>query len=359
MTSKDISALWVKYGGRTGRFLATFLDNARVFKRGKMPRRGPLVVVFNAGGECDAKCSFCDWWKEPHRGGGELSTEERKRIIRDLGASGVWLLSFCIAEPLLMGDLEDLILEARKSGMLVNISTNGSRLEEKAGMISDSGVRIVTVSIDSHDAGIHDGMRGYPGLFGKVEKGISRLKRARKGRRPWIIARHLVNGKTYFDIDKFIERWENEVDEIVMKPMRTTPDGLYHVPEDMRVKPGDGTRFREYFSGVLRRFPGVDNAYHRRIPDYLFGTPVDGDHCFAGTFFADVGRSGEIYPCVERGEVLGSLTDKSFMDIWKSQNMAGFRRDFREKRKCRDCWGDRFMQGLMVQGVLKLTGGMD
>ena len=355
---KDLSGLWIKYGGGVGRFLATFRDNARVFARGTVPQRGPLAVVFNASGECDAKCSFCDWWKKPRQGDRELSTEERKRIIRDLGSSGVWFLSFCIAEPLLMDDLEELILEARKSGMLVNISTNGSKLEEKAGMIVGSGVRMVTVSIDSHDAAVHDGLRGFPGLFEKVEKGVRKLKRIRKGRRPWIIARYLISGRNCFDIDKFIERWGSEVDEIVMKPIRTTPDGLYHVPEEMRVNPGDENRFREYFSGILKRFPGINNAYHRKIPDHLFGASASGDHCFAGTFFADVGQAGELYPCIEQGEVLGNLTKESFMGIWRSQQTADFRRNFRKMRKCRDCWGDKFLSGLMVQKVLKLTGGL-
>ncbi|MFC1549132.1 radical SAM protein, partial [Candidatus Omnitrophota bacterium] len=289
----------------------------------------------------------------------ELSTEGKLSIIRDIGRSGVWLLSFCIAEPLLMDDLGDLIGEAKKQKMLVNISTNGSKLEECSEMLCAEGVDIITVSIDSHDPAVHDDMRGFPGLFDKAEKGIERIKTLRKGKRPWIVVRHLVNGRTYFEIDKFLEYWRDKGDEVVMKPVTTTPDGMYHVPENMFAKPGDEEKFRAYYKDILEKYTEIDNPYHRAIPDYIFGADDRKEYyCFAGTFFADIDQEGNLYSCIESGERFGSLREEDFIKIWGSDRMGRFRQDFKASKKCTGCWGDRFLAGIQVQRVLEQTGGL-
>ena len=359
MQIKGLGDLWVEYGRNIRRLLPTFLDNRRVFTRLEKPRRGPLAAVFNMSSVCDARCVFCDYWKRDTTEERELSTEDKVRVIEQLSVSGVWLVSFCSAEPLLSDDLALLIKEAGKRKMLVNISTNGSMLEEKAEMLVDLGVDTVTVSIDSHDPHVHDSLRGYPGLFDRAEKGIARLRSLRGRRRPRLTARHLLNGRNCFALEEFVRYWAPKVDRIILKPVYASGDGVFHIPEDLKLRPEDEREFRKYFNDFLLRYPELDTQYHRIVPDQLFSLSCGFEwYCFAGTFFTDLDRQGNVCPCTELGLKFGNVLEKGFLDVWRSASLQDFRRELKEKKKCPSCWGDKFSAGIKVQDVLKLTGAL-
>lgn len=357
---KNTAKLWSKYGSHAGRFFNTFLDNRRVFRKGSRPGKGPLVLIFNASPVCDARCSFCEYWK---RSGDDscpaATTEERAEIVKQAGEAGVWLLSFCAAEPLLMTDIENLIALAKSSGMLVNISTNGSRLKEKARMLCELDVDMVTISIDSHVASEHDSLRGYPGLYSRIEDGVEQLRRLRSKRKPWICVRHLLSGRNAFALAEMVDAWHQRCDEILLKVISSTSDGIYKVPPEFAFDPGRMSDFREYFSYVLKKYPELDNGYHRNIPDHIAGVlPQDRYFCMAGSFFGDIDQKGDLYACIEQGESMGNVIDSGLLELWASDKMVGFRKDLKGKRRCQGCWADRFRQGVMVHKVLNLLGGI-
>lgn len=291
--------------------------------------------------------------------GAGLSTNDRLKVIRSAAACGVWMFSFCGAEPLLVDDLDALIGEAKSLGMLVNVSTNGSRLEEKADMLVRLGVDTVAVSIDSHEGAVHDSSRDFSGLFERLSRGIDKLRLSRRGKSPWIAARHLVSGRNYFAIRDFVRYWTGKVDEVVLKPVFCSKDGLFTIPADMRVDPAKEKEFREYFAKVLKEFPQLNTSYHRLIPDYLHGKcPERVFRCFAGTFFADIDCEGNLSPCTEYGFKAGNVPEKGLLDVWASGGMKDFRKTIRENKKCAACWGDKFASGIMVERALRLMGGV-
>jgi MoaA/NifB/PqqE/SkfB family radical SAM enzyme len=339
--------------------MATFMDNRGVYLTNSYPKRGPLAVVFNLSPSCDAKCDFCEYWKKGGSPGAGLSTEDRLKVVRSAAACGVWMFSFCSAEPLLIDDLDVLIGEAKDSGMLVNVSTNGSRLEEKADMLARLGVDTVAVSIDSHVGAAHDSSRNFIGLFERLSRGIDKLRSSRKGKRPWIAARHLVSGRNYFEIRDLVRHWTGKVDEIVLKPVFRSQDGIFTIPQDMRVDPAKEKEFREYFANVLKEYPALNTPYHRLIPDYLYGKdPERVFRCFAGTFFADVDCGGNLSPCTEYGFKAGNVLEQGLLGVWASDGMKSFRKTIRENKKCAACWGDKFASGLMVERALRFMGGI-
>lgn len=357
---KNMMKLWSKYGSHTGRFISTFMDNRRVFQKGGRPKRGPLVLIFNASPVCNARCSFCKYWKKSGEDYLRASTsEERAKIVKQAGAAGVWLLSFCAAEPLLMDDIEDLIALAKRAGMLVNISTNGSRLKEKARMLCDLGVDMVTISIDSHIASEHDDLRGYPGLYSKIEEGVEQLREIRSKGKPWICVRHLLSGKNAFNVAEMVNAWRSRCDEMLFKVISSTNDGTYTVPPEFAFDPERISDFREYFFQVLKKYPELDNEYHRNIPDHIAGTlPQDRYFCMAGSFFGDIDQKGDLYACIEQGESMGTVLDGGMMELWASEKMNSFRKNLKENRRCQACWADRFRQGVIVQKVLNVLGGV-
>ncbi|MDD4013440.1 MAG: radical SAM protein [Candidatus Omnitrophica bacterium] len=358
-SSMDIAGLYAKFGKNLPRFFMTFLDNRRVFLTNATPRRGPLAVVYNLSAKCDAKCPFCGYWRAGQEHGTELSFSEKSELIRGLAKAGVWLLSFCGAEPLLVEEIDALMHLAKSSGMLVNISTNGSRLFEKTSSILRSGVDSVTVSVDSHTRAVHDRLRNSPGLFEALSIGIDGLKCSRKGKSPWLAARCLVSRENWFSLREYVEHWSGRVDEIVFKPVCSSSDGMFLIPPEMAPDPERKAEFIAYFADILRDHPKLDTPYHRHLAEYLFGNcPGAQTYCFAGTFFADIDREGYLHPCTEYGSKLGNVIREGFLGVWSSPEARKFRSNIRKLKKCSSCWGDKFSSGIMVERVLKLTGGI-
>ncbi len=125
------------------RIARTSFDNTLVYLFNKKPSRGPLFVAWTVTYRCNAQCSFCDTHELGRALHRDLDTEEALKLIRQIGAAGVWHLSLTGGEPLIRQDLEQLIRESKRVGLIVNINTNGSLLAKKAEMLVDAGVDII------------------------------------------------------------------------------------------------------------------------------------------------------------------------------------------------------------------------
>ncbi|RKY41988.1 MAG: hypothetical protein DRP85_04285 [Candidatus Makaraimicrobium thalassicum] len=339
-----------------GRLLFTLLDNRRVYSAAGKAARGPLAVVWDTNAVCNARCRFCDYWRKHNFvSGKELSAKEKLRIIKMLGEAGVCFLSICSGEPLLSGDLGILIQEAKKSGMLVNISTNGSLLFDKAEMLIDKGVDFITVSIDSHDPRVHDRIRGYDGLFENAERGLERIRELRRGKTPHVEVRCLISRMNAYHLEQFFDYWSEKADSIVFKPIYENAANFFSMPGDMRIRKEDEGKFRNYYDIFLSKHKDLNTLYHREIPDFFFDKErlKKRYSCFAGSFFGHIDFEGNLYPCremdVPRGDKsLGNLKETAFLDLWNSEK-AGKTRDFLKTGPRCDCWMDKFIFNNYIQ----------
>ncbi len=106
----------------------------------------------------------------------DLSTEECLSVIDQLADAGLMVLAFSGGEPLIRDDWHRLASHAKSRGLVVNIGTNGSLIDErKADKMKNIGVNSVTVSMDSHRAALHDKFRRFEGLFEHAVRAIRML----------------------------------------------------------------------------------------------------------------------------------------------------------------------------------------
>jgi len=287
-----------------------------------------------------------------------LSTKEKIGIIKQLGRAGVWLLSFCSGEPLLSNDLEVLIKNAKKEGMLVNISTNGSLLEQKAEMLVNSGVDFIIVSVDSYNHKLHDEIRGFKGLFESINKGIEKIKHLRKNKRPYIEIRCLVNKINAFQLNEFVDYWKGRVDNIMFKPIYKNPAILFKIPNQLEFHMEDENNFRTYYNRFLNKHKKIDNLYHRGIPNFFFKEDILKKQypCFAGTFFGEIDCEGNLYSCQEMSQSLdghlGNLVKDDFSELWSSVKMNRLRSHLKSGSRC-SCWVERFIFNIYLSNFLK------
>ena len=122
----------------------------------------PHVVAWNLTQRCNLACAHCYIAAGPwHGGGGELTTDECRRIadeILEINPAPLFVLSG--GEPLLRDDLETIAAHAARSGATVVVGTNGTGLtDERIASLQESGVTGVAISVDSLSERYHDRFR--------------------------------------------------------------------------------------------------------------------------------------------------------------------------------------------------------
>jgi MoaA/NifB/PqqE/SkfB family radical SAM enzyme len=137
-------------------------------------RRMPVLVHFEVTMRCNARCSFCDYWKtHPSARASELSSyADAARFFNPI------LVTFTGGEPLLRGDLEDLVRSVSGAVRLkyIMLITHGGMLSaERARSLWSAGVNQFNISLDYVD-GRHDAARGIPGLTTKIYGAVSAMR---------------------------------------------------------------------------------------------------------------------------------------------------------------------------------------
>jgi MoaA/NifB/PqqE/SkfB family radical SAM enzyme len=135
-----------------------------------------MVVVYPYA-RCNCRCTMCEIWKRTE--GSQLSEETYAGYVRDFEELGVEWVVFSGGEPLMHTGLERLCGMTAKRGMRTTILTTGLLLERNAPWIAKA-VDDVIVSLDGPPA-IHDQIRGVPGGFAALSKGVQVLRRHAPG----------------------------------------------------------------------------------------------------------------------------------------------------------------------------------
>lgn len=135
---------------------------------------------------CNFRCPYCMPEDEYHPDFQFLKRKERLthgEIVRVAAAAvrlGVSKLRLTGGEPLLDRNVPDLVSAlARLDGVEdLALTTNGTLLAEQASRLAESGLRRVTVSLDSLDEAVFRQMSGNRGDLGRVLRGIEAAERA-------------------------------------------------------------------------------------------------------------------------------------------------------------------------------------
>ena len=134
-------------------------------------------LVYELTGACNQCCRFCyNHWRD---GSTPIAAPDpskaRKTLKKLLSQASVGSLSFSGGEPLLLGNVHDLVLHARFKGCKVNVLTNGTLLTDDAlENFLSLGVSVIQIPLLSADATVHDYLTTLPGSW---EKAVDALRR--------------------------------------------------------------------------------------------------------------------------------------------------------------------------------------
>jgi len=115
----------------------------------------PLSLIAEVTHRCPLRCVYCSNPIELEKRESELETADWLRVIREAQALGVLQLHFTGGEPLLRGDLEEMISEASRLRIYTNLITSGVGLgETRLKALVAAGLDHVQLSVqDSSESG--------------------------------------------------------------------------------------------------------------------------------------------------------------------------------------------------------------
>ncbi|MHC4550694.1 MAG: radical SAM protein [Planctomycetota bacterium] len=288
------------------------------------PLLGTLIVTYR----CDLSCAMCDL---PRRGDRrrELDTEGLKGVLdgmRDLGVLGVGITG---GEPLLRGDLLDLVRHGADRGLLMHVNTNGTLVTaEVARRLAACGTASVNVSLDGPDAETHDRLRGQAGSFDRVLRAAARL--CAVPRRPYRVALICALGPGNAGrAGALLARARDlGVDRVGFNPVHDFPAN--------RVVATNGSGAADELRAAAGRDPLLDNS--RAYLD-LFAPAYRGEPnpvpCTAPRTSVLVDCYGEVYPCVPLNAARRPVGRGDVRELWRS---ATYRRARQALRSCRACY---------------------
>ena len=310
------------------------------------------VVFWNLTDRCNLSCTHCYNKSGPGRATeGELSTAEALGVIDDLADMGVPLILFTGGEPLLREDIWDLARHAKKRGLKMALSTNGTLITpDLARRIRESGIEYAGISLDGARAETHDRFRNSPGAFERTIGAFAACKEAglRCGVRVTLTKENCRELEALVDLalslgaSRFCLYWlvptgrgydsytrlQLERDEVIealgllyRKAKETDPAAMEFLTVDA---PQDCI----HLLASMEKDGSEDLADARELLVSLKGG------CSAGTRVANIDAQGNVFPCqfARSGEFLvGNIRDRPFSGIWSdSANPVLIR--FREKQ---------------------------
>lgn len=135
------------------------------------------ILQLHATRRCNLECLHC-YSRSGPRERDELPVAVVRDLLDDAAAEGYRVVSLSGGEPLLYRGLAETVRHARSLGLACAVITNGTLLGDDAVAMLGELECAVAISLDGRPAH-HDRIRGRAGAFGKLERGLERLARAR------------------------------------------------------------------------------------------------------------------------------------------------------------------------------------
>jgi len=143
------------------------------------PPADPLSLIAELSYRCPLHCPYCSnpTSIQGRGAGGELSTEDWTRVMREAGAMGVLQVGLTGGEPLVRRDLEEIVTAAADANLYSTLITAGTMLSERrVRRLAECGLDHVQISIQHAEALPADAIAGSRAHERKLE--AARLVRA-------------------------------------------------------------------------------------------------------------------------------------------------------------------------------------
>ena len=311
----------------------------------------PILVIFPHN-RCNCRCVMCDIWRI--RQVREITPRDLEPHLTSLRELNVKWIVFSGGEPLMHSDISSLSHVCRAEGVRVTLLTAGLTLEKRADIVAAS-IDDLIVSIDG-PPDIHDKIRGVPGAYRRLQRGIEALRQLR--------AEMPIHGRCTIQKGNFGELRNTvhaaralNLNSISFLAVDTTSNAFnrpggwspghqatvaLNTAEVAALESEIEALISEYENEIESGFV-VENAEKlRRIPlrfrSRLGQIPAMAPRCNAPWVSAVVESDGTVRPCFFHRPI-GNIHEHPLADVVNSDDALNFRRNLDISRDpvCRNC----------------------
>ncbi len=302
---------------------------------------------------CNLKCVHCRSSSELEaKGHPDFSTEEGVRILDDISAFASPVVVLSGGEPLLRHDWHELASYGTQKGLRMCLATNGTLVtEEVCRKIKDTGIKMVSLSLDGSIASVHDDFRQQPGAFDAVVRAAglfrqhdigflinSSFTRRNQQEIPKVyrLAKELGATAWYMFMIVPTGRGEDVMDELISaEDYEELLKWHYEMEKnehDMLVRP---TCAPHYYRVKLQMAKAEGSRLEHRTLKFSTG---GSKGCLAGQLISLINVDGDVLPCSYFPLAAGNIREKSLKEIWETSRLFQELRDFKSyKGSCGVC----------------------
>ncbi len=312
----------------------------------------PKWIAWEITGRCNLNCIHCRSASSVSSDEGNFTLEKARWLIDEI-------ISFCSpsvvltgGEPLLRPDVFDIAKYGTEKGLRMCMATNGTLVTtDVCQKIKDSGIKIVSLSLDGSTSEIHDDFRKQPGAFEATvkaaklfkEQGIEFLVNSSFTKRNihdveniYELAKSLGATAWYLFMIVPVGRGKNVLSELIdadqYEEVLRWHYNLEKHEKEMLVRPTCAPHYYRIFSQMARE---EGESLERRSLKFSTG---GAKGCVAAQFIAFIDCHGEVKPCSYFPLSAGNVFKEGFKEIWYNSKLFNELRDFKSyKGKCGVC----------------------
>jgi radical SAM protein len=134
----------------------------------------PFLVIWETTQACALACRHCRASARPGRDPRELTTDEGRRLVREVAGMGTPILILSGGDPVNRPDLLELIRYGKQHGLrMATIPAATDRLTRELVVgLKGAGADQMALSLDFPRAELHDAFRGVPGAFDRTMQAV-------------------------------------------------------------------------------------------------------------------------------------------------------------------------------------------
>ena len=298
----------------------------------------PLYVKLKVTWACNLRCRMCNVWRQGRANA--LDADALTALINELADHGCQKVHLSGGEVLTRPDLFALIEACVRRDIRVNLTTNGTLITRDVALrLADSGVRSISVSLDSPERKTHDALRG-DGAWKQTVRGMTYLRKAidRQKAKARLRCNTVITRQNYQSLVGLADfAADLGYDCLTLIPV-DDPSG------ELRLNKKRLVEFNESIAHHLAQ-KGLENGLFQSVADaYPFGMSgrdleyakeglyarglYQSQPCYAPWTHALVTPQGRVYACCMTRTLprpLGNLSRQSFWAIWESERYRAFR----------------------------------
>lgn len=303
-----------------------------------------MIISWNTTNQCNMYCDHC------YRDAGlksteELSTEQARKLLREIAESGFKIMIFSGGEPLMREDIYELIHEARKLGLRPVLGTNGSFITpEVAKKLNEAGILAAGISLDSVNPKKHDELRKMEGAWQSAIEGMKNCKEA----------------GIPFQVHTTIFDWNQDevlqITDLAIELGAVAHHFFFLVPTGRAVSIEEESlraeQYEELLKKIMEKQKSVDielkptcAPQFMRIAKQMGMDLRFGRGCLAGTSYCIISPTGDVQPCAYLNLPVGNVKETPFDKLWKECEVLNKLRTLDYTGGCGTC------------GYRKLCGG--